>query len=253
MHLNKILLPVALVTSSAVQAEQTMQDLQAAAETIEKQLQLANQLAWEIDWNAHNGMIVEDGTVDAGYIQDTMVTAYNNAIDNVLNTEYLTAQDVLLDQHDLAIDNMHTAIDNLVEATAVLQTVATVADMAADATTTDDQLQVQAVLSTTDMSIQQEDVDNFNDALTDVQTFAQQAGAFLAAANDTGMTDQIDNFAAQNNIAMSSYTAVSYVQDVDELMISFADNNSYIAFQGYMTGNTKTAEEIYDAIGYYGG
>jgi len=165
----------------------------------------------------------------------------------------LTAQDVLLDQHDLAIDNMHTAIDNLVEATAVLQTVATVADMAADATTTDDQLQVQAVLSTTDMSIQQEDVDNFNDALTDVQTFAQQAGAFLAAANDTGMTDQIDNFAAQNNIAMSSYTAVSYVQDVDELMISFADNNSYIAFQGYMTGNTKTADEIYDAIGYYGG
>jgi hypothetical protein len=230
-----------------------MADLQAAAETIEKQLQLANQLAWEIDFNAHNGMVVEDGTVDAGYIQETMVTAYNDAISNVLNTEYLTAQDVLLDQHDLAINNMHTAIDNLVEATAVLQTVSTVADMAADAATTDDQLQVQATLATTDMSIQQEDVDNFNDALTDVQTFAQQAGAFLAAANDTGMTDQIDNFAAQNNIAMSSYTAVSYVQDVDELMISFADNNSYIAFQGYMTGNTKTAAEIYDAIGYTGG
>lgn len=198
-------------------------------------------------------MVVEDGTVDAGYIQETMVTAYNNAISNVLNTEYLTAQDVLLDQHDLAINNMHTAIDNLVEATTVLQTVATVADMAAEATTTDDQIEVQATLSSTDMTIQQEDVDNFNDALTDVQTFAQQAGAFLTAANDTGMTDQIDNFAAQNNIAMSSYTAVSYVQDVDKLMISFADNNSYIAFQGYMTDNTKTAAEIYDAIGYYGG
>ena len=253
MPLKKILLPVALVTSSAVQAEQTMADLQAAAETIEKQLQLANQLAWEIDFNAHNGLVVEDGTVDAGYIQETMVTAYNDAISNVLNTEYLTAQDVLLDQHDLAVENMHIAIDNLVEATTVLQTVSTVADMAADAATTDDQIQVQATLATTDMSIQQEDVDNFNNALTDVQTFAQQAGAFLAAANDTGMTDQIDSFAAQNNIAMSSYTAVSYVQDVDELIISFADNTSYISFQGYMTNNTKTAEEIYDAIGYTGG
>jgi len=230
-----------------------MADLQAAAEVIEKQLQLANDVAWAIDYTAHNGQIVEDGTVDPAYIQDAMVTAYNNAIDNVLTTSYLTAADVLVEEHNVAINNMHNAIDDLVQATSVLQTVTAVADMAESANTTQEQLQVQAALSTTDMSIDQQDVDNFNNALTDVQTFAQQAGAFLAAANDTGMTDQIDNFAAQNNIAMSSYTAVSYVQDVDKLMISFADNNSYIAFQGFMTNNTKTAEEIYGSIGYVGG
>jgi len=230
-----------------------MADLQAAAEVIESQLQLANSLAWEIDWNAHNGMIVEDGTVDAAYIEDSMVTAYNNALENVRNASYLTAQDILIEEHNVAINNMHTAIDNLVDATAVLQTVSVVADMAAEANTTEEQMQVQVAITNTDMSIDQQDVDNFNDALTDIQTFAQQAGAFLAAANDTNMTDQIDNFAAQNNIAMSSYTAVSYVQDVDKLMISFAGNNSYIAFQGFMTSNTKTAEEIYDSIGYYGG
>jgi len=229
-----------------------MVDLKAAAEMIEHQLSLANNIAWEIDFNAHTGSVVGNGTVDAAMINETMVSAYNNAIDNVRNTSYLTAKDVLEDQHNIAIDNMHTAIDNLVSATSVLQTVSVVADMAESATTTEQQIEVQAALTVTDMSIDQQDVDNFNDALTDVQTFAQQAGAFLAASNDTNMTDTIDNFAAQSNIAMASYTAVSYVQDIDQLMISFDQSNAYISFQGYMTGNTKTAEEIYDAVGYNG-
>jgi len=228
-----------------------MQDLQAAAETIEKQLQLANSLAWEIDSNSHNGIIVEDGTVDAAYIEDSMVTAYNNALENVRNASYLTAQDILTEEHNIAINNMHTAIDNLVDATAVLQTVSVVADMAAEANTTEEQLQVQVAITNTDMSIDQQDVDNFNNALTDVQTFAQQAGAFLAAANDTNMTDQIDNFAAQSNIAMASYTAVSYTQNMDTFIIEFG-NDAYMQFTGSFTGVTKTADEIYGSINYNG-
>lgn len=252
MHLKKLVLPVLLVTSSAAMAEQTMQDLQAAAETIESQLALANNVAWEIDWNAHNGLIVENNTVDAAMISEQMVTTYNDALSNVRNASYLTAEDVLLEEHNVAIDNLHTAIDNLVEATTVLQTVSVVADMAADATTTQDQIEVQQAITATDMSIDQQDVDNFNDALTDIETFAQQAGAFLTAANDASVTEQIDNFAAQNNIAMSSYTAINYAQDIDQLMIVFDQSNSYIAYQDFMSGNMKTAQEIYDAVSYNG-
>ena len=94
-----------------------------------------------------------------------------------------------MDQHDVAINNMHTAIDNLVEASVALTTVVEVADMASDATTTEEQQQVQQVLTTNDMTISQEEVDNFNTALTDVETFANQAAGFLAAALDTTVTD----------------------------------------------------------------
>ena len=252
MPLKKLLLPALLAMPLGAQAEQTMVDLKAAAEIIEHQLNLANNLAWEIDLNAHTGSVVEGGTVDAALIDQTMVSAYNTAINNVLNTSYLTAKDVLEDHHNIAIDNMHTAIDSLVEATSVLQTVSVVADMAESATTTEEQVEVQAALTNTDMSIDQQDVDNFNEALTDVQTFAQQAGAYLAASENTGVTNQIDSFASQNNIAMASYTAVSYVQSVDKLMISFGQSDYSISFHGYLTNNTKTAEEIYAAVGYNG-
>ena len=229
-----------------------MSDLHSAAQAIELQLQLANNLAWEIDMNAHMGFIAEDGTENAAFINEQMVSAYNGALANVRNASYLTASDILTQEHNVAIDNMHNAIDNLVEATSVLQTVSAVADMAESATTTDDMMEVQQAITITDMSIDQQDVDNFNNAITDVQTFAQQAGAFLAASENTDITNQMDSFASQNNIAMSSYTAVSYVQGVDQLMITFDQSNSYISFQGYMTGNTKTAQEIYEAINYNG-
>jgi hypothetical protein len=229
-----------------------MVELQAAAEAIEAKLALANSVAWEIDWAAHSGSVVSNGTVDKVLLDQQIVTAYNGALENVINASYLTAADVLATEHNVAIDNMHTAIDNLVEATSVLATVSTVADMAESATTTEQQMEVQVAITNTDMSIDQQDVDNFNNALTDVQTFAQQAGAFLAAANDTGITEQIDSFTSQNNIAMSSYTAINYVQDVDKLMVSFDQSSSYISFSGYMTNYTKTVEEIYDAVGYNG-
>lgn len=253
MRLHKLLLAAPLaISSGAALADQTMEDLHSAAQAIELQLQLANNLAWEIDMNAHMGFIAADGTENAALINEQMVSAYNGALQNVRNASYLTASDILVGEHNAAIDSMHTAIDNLVEATTVLQTVSAVADMAADATTTEDMLEVQQAVTITDMSVDQQDVDNFNEAITDIQTFAQQAGAYLAASEDSDITSQLDNFASQNNIAMASYTAVSYVQGVDQLMITFDQSNSYISFQGYMTGNTKTAAEIYEAIGYNG-
>ena len=229
-----------------------MEDLHSAAQVIELQLQLANNLAWEIDMNAHMGVIAEDGTEDAARINAQMISAYNGALQNVRNASYFTAADVLVEEHSVAIENMHTAIDNLVEATSVLQSVSAVADMAAEATTTDEIREVQQAVTITDMSIDQQDVDNFNEAITDVQTFAQQAGAYLAASEDSDITSQLDDFAAQNNIVMTSYTAISYVQSVDQLMIEFDQSQAYVIFEGYMTGNTKTAAEIYEAIGYNG-
>lgn len=233
-------------------AEQTMTDLQSAAEVIEAQLSLANQLAGNLHSYGHSTMVVEDGVTDAALIDQQMVNAYNGAIDTVLTTSYLTARDVLLDQHNTAIDNLHTAINDLVSATSVLATVSTVADMAASADTTQEQLQVQAALATTDMSISTADVDNYNTALSDVNAYATQAGAFLSAANNTNMTSAIDNFAATSGVAVAAYTAVSYTQNIDQMIITW-DANTYMSFSGYNTGNTITADEIYQNVGYYGG
>lgn len=228
-----------------------MTDLRAAAEAISAQLDLANNLAWAIDGSAHNGQIVSGGTVDPALIDQQMVDAYNNAIDTVLNTSYLTASDVFMSEHNTAINNMHAAINDLVNATAVLATVATVADMAANANTTQDQLQVQAALANTDMTISSADVANYNTALGAVESYAQQAGAFLAAANNSSITAAVDSYAAANNVAVASYTAISYTQSIDQFVIEFG-TQAYMEFNGAFTGVTKSAEDIWGQVGYTG-
>lgn len=247
----RIILPLCLIGSAAT-AEQTMVDLKTAAEAIEAQLALANNLAGSLHSYGHSTWVVEDGVVDPALIDQTMVNAYNDAITNVLSTSYLTAADVLLDQHNTAINNLHTAIDNLVVATSVLATVSAVADMAASADTTQEQLQVQAALATTDMTITQAEVSDFNNALVSVNTYATQAGAFLAAANNTSITGAIDSFASANNATVAAYTAISYTQNIDQMIIMWEGNLS-MAFQGYNTDNTISAETIYSQAGYYGG
>ena len=228
-----------------------MIDLKVAAQRIEAQLSLASNLSGSLHGYGHSTSVVEDGVTDAAMISETMLAAYNGAIDSVLTTSYLTAQQVLQEQHNTAIDNLHTAINDLTSATAVLATVATVADMAADADTTQEQLQVQQALSTTDMTITEAEVGDFNAALADVNTYATQAGAFLAASTNTGVTDAIDSFAATNGVAVAAYTAVTYQQDIDQMLITW-DANSYMSFSGYNAENTITAATIYTEVGYYG-
>lgn len=228
-----------------------MDDLRDAARIIDAQLDLARNLSNTLHSYGHSPNVVESGVTDVAIIDAAMRDAYNGAIDNVLNASYLNARDVMINEHVAAIDNLHTAIDNLTSATAVLATVATVADMAESANTTQDQMQVQQALATTDMTITEADVDSYNTALTDVNTYATQAGAFLAAANNTQLTNAVDSFAATSNVAVAAYTAVSYQQNIDQMIITW-DAGTYMSFSGYNTDNTVAAKDIYINVNYGG-
>lgn len=241
-----------LSVSAPAFAEQTMIDLTNAASQISSQLALANSLASEINVAATSGLIVSDGTVNPALITDQMVLDYNNAYNAVLNSSYLTAKEVLQNEASNALVNMSLAIDDLVAATTVLATVSTVADMAATADTTQEQLQVQSALATTDMTITQADVDNYNTALTAVESYAQQAGAFLAASNNTNITSAVDNYAAANNVAVASYSAVSYTQSVDQFIFQFG-TSAYLEFKGAFTNETLSTTDIWGNVGYVGG
>ena len=227
-----------------------MVELKAAAQQIEAQLSLASSLSGSLHSYGHSTNVVENGVTDAAMIDAAMQDAYNDAISNVLSASYLTAQEVLQEQHVAAIDSLHTAINDLTSATAVLATVSTVADMAASADTTQEQLQVQQALATTDMTITTAEVDDFNTALADVNTYATQAGAFLSAASNSQITSGIDNFAEANGVSVAAYTAVTYQQDIDQMVIAW-DSSAY-SFQGYNANNTITAETIYAEVNYYG-
>lgn len=224
-----------------------MQNLQGSAQAILDQLAASQDLAVGAVYSAGQGDILAPGVMQDAAISEQMVASYNGAIDAVLDATYYNSQMLFEDQHEIAMANLDLAVDDLVAATAVLMEVQAVANMAANADTVQEQLVVQAALETTDMTISSADVSAYNTALGAVQTYARDAGAFLAASRNSSMTGTVDAYAA--NTGTSLYGAnVAYSATADIINIS-AGSAFGLGFQGFLSSNVVTLEEVY-AAGY---
>jgi hypothetical protein len=253
---RKTMTVLACLIGSGATAEQTYSDLATAANSVMDQVNLSRTLATGASYYAGVGGIAPDGSVTQAQLDAVIVDAYNDAYNTVLNTTYYNTETLLQDQHDTAMTNLSASVDALVAATTTFATVGAVAEMAAEASagTVQDQEQVQEILATTDMTISDADVAEYNEALADVEKYAQEAAGFLAASMDTRITDTTDNWAANNNVSVATYTSVTYDATSDVLFLEFA-NQTYtsISFQGYLTGSFKTADDIYNTGIAYGG
>ena len=104
------------------------------------------------------------------------------------------------------------------------------------------------MLQTDEYSIQASEVATYNNALESVENYAQKAGAFMAAANNTELTASIDAYTATNNLVAGNYTAITYTQAADEFIITWADAGT--GWSGYLTDDMKDATAIYGANTY---
>jgi hypothetical protein len=195
---------------------------------------------------AANGDILNTGVMQTAAINDTMQNNYNNAIQAVIDANYYGAHELLLDKHDQAMQNLSASVDSLVDATLVLATAAAVADMAASADTVPEQQAMQAMLENTpSMTITDTEQGNYNNALASVQQYAREAGAFLAAANNTTLTSTVDAYAANANVNLyGGYAAYSATADIVNIG---AGNVFGLGFQGFLAGNGVSAADIYSA------
>jgi hypothetical protein len=222
-----------------------------------EQVKLSRTLAAGASYHAGVGGIAPDGSVTSAQLNNEMVSAYNDAIENVKSTTYYNTSMLLEDQSDIALDNMSTAIDALVDATVTFATVSAVAEIASEADTVQEQLEVQEVVSTTDMTISEADVEEYNTALADVETYAQEAAGFLSASTNTSLTSTSDQWAEKNNVSVASYSSVTYDATADILVMRFYSQNSEdyrgISFHKFLTKNFVTAEDIYNTGIAYGG
>jgi len=216
------------------------------------QVRLSRTLAAGASYYAGVGGIAPDGSVTAAQLSVQMVSAYNDALTNVQNATYYNTSMLLDDQADLALDNMSVAIDALVDATATFATVSAVADMAAEADTVQEQTDLQNTVSVSDMSVTDADVEEYNTALADVETYAQEAAGFLAASNNVHITASTDDWANRNNVSVAAYSSVTYDATTDLLIMEFY-NQGGVGFEGYLNGDFKTADDIYEAGISYGG
>jgi len=145
-----------------------------------------------------------------------------------------------MQEHTAAMNNLATAVDDLTAATSVIMTAVEITSVASEADTKPEQVELQDMLSTDAYSIDAAEVDEYNEAIAAVAEFSQQAGAFMAAANNDELT--------------ATVTAITYTQNIDEFVIVWDGFGT--GFQGYLTPDMKSADDVYAAGEYikqYGG
>lgn len=205
------------------------------------------------------GGVIEDDSLNESLITAEELSAYLNAKDMVLTHDYAvaqTAEQMFMQEHAAAMNNLSAAVDNLSVATSVVMAAVEVATVASEADTKPEQVELQGMLQTDAYSLDAEETNSYNEAVGAVEEYAQQAGAFMAAANDDSLTATVDNYAAQGNFMVGTYTAISYTQSIDEFVITWDESGFGTGFQGYLTAEMKTAEDIFGAgeyINEYGG
>lgn len=199
------------------------------------------------------GGIVTDGAMDDGLITADELNSYLEAKDLVLNHDYAiaqTAEQLFMQEHAANMNSLSVAVDNLTAATSVIMTAVEVSSIAAEADTKPEQVELQNMVATEQYSIDAVEVEEYNNAVVAVEGYAQQAGAYMAAANNEELTASIDSYAVQNNFVVGSYTAITYTQSVDEFVITWSDAGFGTGWQGYLTPDMKSAAEIYAAGEY---
>jgi hypothetical protein len=224
-----------------------MTNLQGSAQTILNQLSAAQSLTAGATYSASNGDILEPGIMQTATITEQMRVDYNADVQGVIDATYYNAELLFQDNYVATMANLDTAVDNLVAATAVLMEVQAVANMAANADTVQEQMAVQAVLTNNDMTITAADVNNYNNALGAVQSYARDAGAFLAASRNATMTSSVDSLAATTSTSLYGAN-VAYSATADIMNIS-AGQVFGIGLQGLLGADTVTLADVY-AAGY---
>lgn len=205
-----------------------------------------------VGYAAIGGVVTDDAMAD-GIITQAELDAYTGAYNAVMTHDYAiatTAEQMFMQEHTAAMTNLNIAVDDLTAATSVLVMATSVVEQAATADTKPEQVALQEMLATDQYSIDATEVQEYNDAAKAVETYAQQAGAFMAAANDTELTASIDSYATAGGFMVGSYTAISYTQSVDEFVITWADAGFGSGWQGYLTTEFKNADDLYAAGDY---
>jgi hypothetical protein len=205
-----------------------------------------------VGYAALGGVVVDDAMND-GLITQTELDNYLEAYDLVINHDYetaTTAQQLFTQEYQGAMNDLDAAIDLLADAAGEILTATGIMETAAAADTSPEQTALQGLMGEDEYSIDQAEVDAYNQAVAQVESYAQQAGAFMAAANNADLTASIDSYATVNNFVVGNYTAITYTQSIDEFVINWDDDGFGSGWQGYLTEDMVSASELFAAGEY---
>ena len=177
------------------------------------------------------GTSLSDGSVsESAHITSQQIQAYNDALSGMAS--YMPYGDVLAvlnEQANTELELMDQAVDVFTEAVVEMVQVVQVAEMAEEASTPDEEAQVQEFVANNQevLTITQEEVTEYNQSIDDIETHANNASAFIAVAANTDAVDFLQQGAENNNTTAEQAT------------LTYSANNQWVKMQWSGTTNAS--------------
>ena len=217
-----------LFLSSSVAQASELDDLIASSAAIVDQINTGILMTGAALGYAHSGTGLSDGQLaGTAYITTEQVNAYNQALSGMITyLPYGSAQDYLEEQAMAELDLMETAIEGFTAVVVDMLAVQEVAELAAEASTPDEEAAVQEyVTNNTDaLTIDQSDADTYNQSLDSIETHANAAGAFLGVAANPDAVAFLDQGAMDNNTRVETNT-LSYSASTQAVSLAWTSGN----------------------------
>ena len=187
---------------------------------------------------------------DGGHISEEQQNAYNAAVAAVAAATYSYdpgADQYFQDQTDQAMDTVSQMIDTYVEAAQQIIMVAEVNERAQDAASAPDQreaMELQEFMSANDVTLQDEEIEAYNDALSNTESAIQTAAAYMAVANDDSLLEQANSMAYDLRVTYQEAGSSFFDVATQALWVSFDDgatiqglqlNNYFVDAQQVLT------------------
>lgn len=223
---QKFLVAACLTVTAQAQANE-IDSLISASQDIRNTFKYGIQAIAGSESYAWQGLLAPDGTIDQGLLDKAKQDAYNAAVLAVQAQNYTydpNAQQYFDDQASSAMDVVSEAIDTYVDAAQVLIEVATINEMAQDAAEASDDRQAMALqeyIAANDVTLEDQEVDQYNDALVAVHEATQVAAAYMAVANDESLLEQADDMAYDLRVTYQEAASVFFDSATQAVWISF--------------------------------
>jgi hypothetical protein len=242
---SKSLIVVVLAIASVQASATEIDDLVNASQSIRDTFAYGIKTIAGGEYYATQGGIAP-AMAEAGHIQKAQQDAYNAAVAAVTAATYSYdpgADQYFQDQADQAMDTVSEMIDTYVEAAQQIIMVATVNEMAQDAQSASDEREAMALqefMGANDVTLQDEEIEAYNDALSNTESAIQVAAAYMAVANDENLLKQADSMAYDVRVTYEEAASIFFDLDTQAVWVSF-DGGSTI--QGLQVNNYFVSPE----------
>jgi len=238
-----VILAALASASGLAQSQSEIDNLISSSNYINTQVSIARQQAQDATQAALAGNILVPGTYTAAQINMLEVSTYNQALIDVVNANYYTAADFYEDQFEDSMEALSATIEVFADAATEISKVAAVVEIAANATTDEEKVDMQNFIRSSDVEVDMQTVAVFNESIEKIETFSQSAAVFKNASVDISILSTTDTIALDSFSNLTRSTAFYGAYD-DHLNV-YLDHTD-IMISGYFQYGDTTSLLGYD-------